>query len=544
MKELISAIWMKAKRIDWQLLAFLLLVLNVKLVVKLLALILITAIHYRSISIRIFRQRYLWFYLGMIFIGLVNLTLGYKFITLPYALVVTTGVLLWMLCAVAAFHSYRIIQKGHLEKLVNTVTFFFLLHIGLVLFNFLCIVIETGSVNPYTYKGLNQKYFVSTGDYIKGITFDSPVSTAMICAFGILFFLYTRRFFYSLLCMIALLIMASSLTNFFLFSALVFVFIFRSDRVQKSMIVVYSCLLLIFYTKVSTQNNEHVISFVYKLIGKPYYLPPIKILTNEDLKSEPDSLLTFEQKRIKRGLLYIDSSNSVTSPNAEHMRHEPVTVLQIASKKEGNAAFYEYKPSEIVKEKENRFGILIQEWYSTAQKDSLDKLYNWEEYPGKWIAYKELVEFLKSHKNKVWLGAGISNFSSRMAFKASAFDIAGSYPVKYRYIHPHFRNNYFYIYLYYHAQWQFKHTAANTPDSAYSQLAGEYGIAGLIFFIVCYCGYFIRRLSYLTYGLPLFFMLLMTLSVEYWFEQLSVVILFELLIFLDIRLSSLEGQSS
>ena len=29
---------------------------------------------------------------------------------------------------------------------------------------------ETGTLNPYTYQGDYQKYFINTGDYIKGIT--------------------------------------------------------------------------------------------------------------------------------------------------------------------------------------------------------------------------------------------------------------------------------------------------------------------------------------------------------------------------------------
>jgi len=540
MIKYLTAIWKKrSKQLDWQLLLFLVLVLNVKLVIKLVALILITVINYREISVKtLFRRRYLWFYFGIIAVALANIVLQYKLISLPYIIVAAMGILLWVLCALASFHAFRIIQKGDPEKLFNTVGLFFMLHVGIIFFNFLLIVIETGSINPYTYKGLNQKYFVSTGDYIKGITFDSPVTTAMICAFGVLFFLYRRRFLNSLLSFTALLIMASSLTNFFLICGLAFVFVFRSDRAQKSIMVVYGSMLLIFYIAVSPQNNEHVVSFVYKMIGKAYYLPKVKILTHADLKTAPDSILTFEQKRIKEGLLYMDSVNSVIDRD-RNMVHPADTValaLRTQSPKRKDTAFYEYKASESVKEKENRFSLLLKDWYPYSQKDSLSKLYDWEE-PGKWIAYKELAAYFTQHKNKIWLGAGIGNFSSRMAFKATALDIAGSYPAKYQYIHPDFRDNYFYIYLYYHSQWQFKHTAANTPDSTYNQLAGEYGIAGLLLFFIFYCLYFIRRLRYLTYGLPLLFIMLMAFSVEYWFEQLSVVVLFELLLFLDIRTS-------
>ncbi|MES2329011.1 MAG: hypothetical protein V4539_05365 [Bacteroidota bacterium] len=535
MRSIIVNIQRTYRKIDWQLLLFLVLVLDVKLFVKLAALLLLTVINRRRISVQgVFKQRYLWFYFGMIVIGFINVLLQYKYLTLFYVLVATLGTLFWILCAVAAFHAFGIIQNGSLVKKYYTVGFFFLLHISIILFNFLSIIIETGSINPYKYKGLNNKYFVSTGDSLKGITFDSPVTTAMICAFGILFFLYRRRFFYSFLCMLALLLLASNLTNIFLVCVCVFIFIFHSDRIQKSILVIFSGMLIIFNVVVSPDNNEHIFSFLYKLVGKAYYLPKVKVLTNDELKQQPDSLLTIKERRIKTALIYIDSVNSVET-RAKVIRDQKNNAVVLQDKpKDKDSAFYEYRPSVEVKGKENRFSILLKELYPEAKKDSLAKLFDWER-SGKLIAYKELFSFLKDHKDKIWLGTGIGNFSSRVAFKATALDIAGSYPAKYQYIHPDFMDNHFYIYLHYHSQWQFEHTAANTPDSTYSEILGEYGIAGILLFVIFYCGYFLRRLRYLTYGIPLFFLMLMGLSVEYWFEQLSIIILFELLMVLDIR---------
>jgi hypothetical protein len=541
-KTILDILTKNYRKIDWQLLLFLVLVLNVKLFVKLAALLLLTIINYKRISVKgVFRQKYLWFYIGMILIGFINVFLQYKYITVSYICVLTLGTLFWILCAIAAFNAFGIIQNGSIEKKYYTVGFFFLVHIACIFFNFLLIILETGSINPYKYKGLNNKYFVSTGDSLKGITFDSPVTTAMICAFGILFFLYRRRFLYSLLCMVALLLLASNLTNLFLVFVCVFIFIFHSDKIQKSILVIFSVMLIIFNVSVSPDNNEHIFSFVYKLINKPYYLPPVKILSRDELKLQPDSLLSVSDRRIKRALIYIDSVNSIDLGAKIIDGHTNIPEIVQKTAREKDSSFYRYKPSLTVAEKENRFAILLKELYSVAQKDSMAKLYNWEK-SGKLIAYKELITFLKGHKNKILLGTGVGNFSSRVAFKTAALDIAGSYPLKYRYIHPYFRDNHFYIYLHYHSQWQFEHTAANTPDSTYNQVLGEYGIAGVFLFAICYCGYFLRRLRYLTYGLPLFFLMFMAFSVEYWFEQLSVVVLFELLMFLDIRSSSLKKQ--
>ena len=539
-KKFIERLQLQISQLDWKILVFLVLVLNVKLVVKIVALLFFTIIERKEINFKnIFRQRYLFFYFGMIGIGLINLLLQYKAIHLPYLLVSAMGIFFWLLAAAAAYHAFHLVQKTDWVKLNNSVTLFFLVHIGLIFFHLLMIMWETGSINPYTYKGLNQKYYLSTGDSIPGITFDSPVTTATICAFGVLFFLYRKRYLFSLLCMTGLLIIVSNLTNIFLAGSFVVAFIFRSDKVQKSMMMVFVMMMVVFISKTSPQNNEYVVSFIYKLIGKAYYLPPVKSWSNAELKQANDSLLTMEQRRKKVGLIYIDSINgirylskTVTSEKNKISDSTPVN----ASLATTNRIFNEYRPSASVKEKENRYGIFLKEQYTQKQRDSLHALYDWEK-PGKGIAYKEVVHFIRTHPGKIALGAGIGNFSSRAAFKATALDIAGTYPEKYRYIHPDFMNDHLYLYLYYHSQWQIKHTAANTPDSVYNQLLGEYGIVGLLFFLLFFIGYYFRRIPILSYGLPMLCLLLSSFFVEYWFEQLSVVILFELLLFMDIRAS-------
>ena len=526
---------------DWKVLLFLVLVLNVKLVIKILAVILLIILSWKTLPVKnIFRQRYLFFYFGMVSIGLINLLLQYKVVHIPYLIVWAMGILFWIMAVLAATLSFHLVQNAEWEKLSKSVTLFFLVHISLIFFRLLLIMWETGTINPYTYKGFNQKYYLSTGDSITGITFDSPVTTAVICAFGVLFFLYNRRFLFSILSMAALLIIFSNLTNIFLLLSLAVAFIFRSDKVQKSFIMIFLMMLLIFITRVSPQNNEYVVSFVYKLIGKAYYLPPVKVLTVDELKESPDSILTFDQQKRKKALIYIDSLNSLeTLVQHDVVLKKKITdsLVKRSPQTHTRQVFYEYRPTVAIKEKENRFGIFLNEQYSKAEKDSLNALYNWDK-PGKAIAYKEVISFLKTHPAKIPLGTGIGNFSSRTAFKAAALDIAGTYPVKFRYIHPNFKYNHLYLYLSYHSQWQIKHTAANTPDSVYNQLLSEYGLAGFFLFWLLFAGYYLRKIRILSYGLPLLCVLVSIFSVEYWFEQLSVVILFEFLMFLDIRSSS------
>lgn len=528
-------------KVNWLLLLFLVLVLNVKLVIKIAALVIITIYRYRSVTWKnIRRQHLLYFYFGIVAIGLLNLIFNFGSVAPNYSIVFLFGVGLWMAAAAASFHLFEIIQNEKKEILHNTFTSFFVLHFSVVLLNLLRIMIECRSINPYTYKGLNQKYYLSTGDHLPGITWDSPVATALISAFALLYFLQRRQFALSLIAALCLSLIGSNLTNIFLAIVLAFVFIFRSDRIQKSFIVMQISILIIFLVRVSPRDNEYLGRVVYGIVSKTYDLPQ-KNESIEFIKTQPDSLLDPTDLNRKAAQLSIDSVNAIRARSmASRFSVEP----QLVIKKDTaivDKGFYQFKAQPSIEDRIRRYTAFMHEHYTTLQTDSLKAYYDWNK-PGKWIAYLELYHFLKAYPGKILMGAGIGNFASRTAFKATTLGMAGSYPEKYRYIHPSFLNNHLYLYLYYHSQDQMKHAAANTPDSAYSQLLGEYGMLGMLCFLVLYVGYFIRRLRFMSYGLPLLLLLMMALSVEYWFEQLSVVILFEALLFLDIKSNVVKAE--
>ncbi|WP_431210736.1 hypothetical protein ACQ86N_32925 [Puia sp. P3] len=57
-----------------------------------------------------------------------------------------------------------------------------------MLASFVVICCRAGVINPYTYEGEHRRYFINTGDMITGIGLDGSVATAMIGAFGMLYF--------------------------------------------------------------------------------------------------------------------------------------------------------------------------------------------------------------------------------------------------------------------------------------------------------------------------------------------------------------------
>lgn len=522
------------QKINWTLLIFLVLLLNVKLVIKLAAFLIIIFSQYRRVSLKeIAKQKHLYFYIGVISIAIINYMILPKTGGLNQVIAVGFGIALWCICIAASYYLFRIVQQDEAERLHNTIALFFILHIIMIVVNLTGIMIECGSVNPYTYKGLNQKYYISTGDFISGITFDSPVTTAMISAFSVLYFTYRRQFLLSLAGMVSLLIIASNLTNIFLAIILLYIFAFRTDRLQKSVILVQLFLLVVFTAKVSPQNNEYMGRFTYKMLGLTYDLPK-KLETPELLKKTPDSLLTAENVRKKMAFLYIDSMSAVkattatTTPFPTKISIVPMPGLQTTD------SFYQFREEANVVAKKGKYNNFLSTYYTDTERDSLQKLYDWNK-PGKWIAAKQISRYFKKHPTKLLTGAGTGNFSSRVALKTTSLGIAGNYPVKYSYIHPWFLNNHLFLYTYYHSQPQSKHAAENTPDSTYGQILSEYGIAGILVFLFFYFRFFLKRFRKLTYGLPVLIMILFAFFVEYWFEQLSIVILFELLLFVDMK---------
>ena len=155
--------------------------------------------------------------------------------------------------------------------------------------------------------------------------------------------------------------------------------------------------------------------------------------------------------------------------------------------------------------------------------------------PGKLIALRQTAGFLAQHPGKLLTGNGMGRFSSKLAFRIAGFGLEGRYPVSLRYIDQDFRDLHLALYIYFFTEEVRSHSVMNSPNSVYDQLLGEYGLAGFALFLLLYAGFFIRRGRKLSYGLPLLVVLGGAFFFGYWFEQLSVVVLFELMMLVDMK---------
>jgi hypothetical protein len=520
-------------RIDWKLLLFLLLFLNVKLVIKLAALIFIYILKPNiKFGIRLNSSRLPLFYCLAIIIGLINAILYQGYTNLNYSLALFTGISYWILSILAIHQLKLFVEKNDPEVIYRTLVIFFLINAAISLGDLVKIIFETGSLNPYQYQGQFQKYFISTGDYIKGLTFDTSTTNAVMSAFGVIFFLGKKNISMVFICMIILLLTGSNLVNIILILAFTFGFIFRSDRNQKSIMVVCLSLMIIFWAKVSPQNNRYMAE-AFQDFGHYKVASQFALVKPKDIRHKPDSLLTIDERKEKIATLYLDSLNRII-----------ITKEQKRFKEKGLAE------SEILKERPVIPGDSIHTAPFQHKDDtSIARIELWEfinhnskvlwakdtslSLPGKAIAFGQTLAFFKRHPSKIFTGAGLGNFSSKLAFRTTSLRVAGGYPTRFAYISPYFLNNHLNLYLYFFGQQEKLHSVINSPNSVYDQLLSEYGIAGLIVFLFFYIGYFLKDSKKLTYGVPLILMLLGFFFIDYWFEQLSIVIIFELMVLLN-----------
>ena len=160
--------------------------------------------------------------------------------------------------------------------------------------------------------------------------------------------------------------------------------------------------------------------------------------------------------------------------------------------------------------------------------------------PGKFTATVQTLNFLKGNPLKLIAGNGIGNFSSKLAFRATGLGIAGGFPARYAYISPLFLINHLDLYLNFFSRDAGFHSLINIPNSVYDQMLTEYGIIGLLALIIYYFCYFLKNRQYLTYGLPIILLLAGVFIIDYWFEQLSIIVFFELLLMTDIKESAIK----
>lgn len=521
-----------ASRIDWALLAFLLLVLDVKLVVKLAALVLVYVYRFNlRFGLRLRHSRLPLFYPLIIATGLLSSSRTLFSGESNYWLVLLLGIAFWAASFLIIHQLKLFVEQTPVARLHATIHLFFVLNIIASAVNLLAIFREIGLVNPYRYQGQYQKYFIGTGDFIRGITFDTSTTNAMICAAGVIYAICSRKLALALGCMIVLLLTGSNFTNLALMACLIWLFIFKSDRYQKAICVLYPALLVIFLTNISPQNNKYSFNVLSKVwTGKnDAALKPAVLLPVEQ---RPDSILSPEEKKYKLAKQYLDSAGKAL--------REKEAGIQLAVQHSERPSIPQpniHAPEFQHRQDTNATRLQVIQLSRQLQIDTLKTVQQLDvkKANGKVQSVCYAATYFRQHPQKLILGDGIGNFSSKLAFRATGLGIAGGYPAKYVYINKDFEANQLAVYLDFFSRDSGLHSVVNTPNSVYLQLFTEYGIVGIALFFLSYVGFFVRRARGMSYGFGVLLLLMLACFVDYWFEQLSAFVLIEFLIFLNMK---------
>jgi hypothetical protein len=522
--------------LDWQLLLFLMLFLDVKLVVKIAAIILIYALNFNfKFEFNTKNSRLPLFYLLVPAIGLFNYFISNNYSNPNYAIVLLTGIGFWGLCILAVHQVKLAVERNPPKVIHQTLVAFFVINAIISLLNLLVIVWHTHAFNPYTYQGEYQKYFVSTGDFVKGLTFDTATTNAVLNAFGVIYFLTKKNAGLVLLCMAVLLLTGSNFTNVVLLVIMLGLFIFKTDRIQKSLLVVCCMFLVVFMAKISPQNNDYLVNTLKIIIYQKDYKSPWS--TNPiPLTQRADSTLTPYEKKQKLAMLYLDSINTSHAPKTK----QAIIVTPVLKTDAGKIILPKpnldapiYQNLATTPPEQAQLADFVRSHKSILPISGHPRVFT--AMPGKVTAMVQTINFLKQHPAKIITGAGIGNFSSKLAFRTIGLRFTGGYPAKYVYINRDFLVNHLDIYLNFFSRGASLHSLTNSPFSVYDQLLSEYGVFGLVILFVFYIGFFAKHYKQLSYGIPLLALVLAIFFIDYWFEQLSIPVMFELMMFLDLK---------
>lgn len=491
--------------VDMGLLLFLVLLLDVKLALKIPALVIACLCQPRLEALRRI-PRFYWIIPALTLIGWLLARPGAP----PrYDMVAGVALFTWLLCLCAAWQVQVFADR---ETVAATLQLFFLLNALVSFAQLAAIAWGIRDVNPYLYQGQFQKYFVRTGDYIHGLSFDTSTLNALINALGVIFFLNRKNGWMALCCTACLLLTMSNFTNIILLAVLALVYLVRRDREVRGGIILCVLLGAVFLGKVSPQNLDYVNETFARWMRHDKTASGTAAGDAEDLRR---TIIARRYLDSVRSLMFVKMSGA---PRWTPKPEIPAPDI--------NTAPYQSRPDTTDLQRAQIDFVTAHPTLRAAQPGLPDG----GRIPGKLLALDDILRYNRQHPGRIPFGAGPGNFSSRLAFRATGLGMDGSWPRKWTYIHPDFLHNHLDLYLAYFAKPKENHSLVHSPDSVFAQMWGEYGLIGLIAFLA-YLAYFARRANRRSW--PLLLVMTSAFFVSYWFEQLSLVALFELMFYTE-----------
>ncbi|MEO3406177.1 hypothetical protein AAFN85_19850 [Mucilaginibacter sp. CAU 1740] len=520
---------------DWRLLIFLLLFINVKIPVKAVAILFVYISQPNfKFGFKLKNSRLPLFYLLVFPIAVIAFITDKSLFTLNYLMVFGWGMACWALALLAIHQVKLMVDKLSAETIYHTLIAFFIINALVSASNLGYIMWVTKTINPYTFRGMFQQYFINTGDNIAGVSLDISSTNAVLCAFGALYFIFKRNLAMLIVCVATLSLTYSNLVSVLFMLALGFTFIFKSTRDQKSLIVITILIYAVSLVKISPQNETYIDEMMKQTFGKP---TPAN--SNINQSHQTGNALSLDEQHRKFAQHYLDSLSNLEAKREkvtaldQTLKHLPVTPDGRVYIPPPDTFKPEYFISHDTTADRKQLLDFIDQHYAQLPLCQIKDYIPHQQ--GKITGMIQTFNYLKAHPQKSIVGLGIGNFSSKIAFRAAGAGIRGQYSPKRVYVHTAFMANHLDLYLSFFSKNISFRSVRNSPSSTYDQLLSEYGILGLLGFLIYYLGYFGRHYKKLSYGIPILILTVGILFVDYWFEQLSVMVFFELLLLLNIK---------
>jgi hypothetical protein len=517
-------------KMDPALLLFMVFMFNFRFSLKLIAII---GIYVYRPNFKIKLNGIVWFYISMILLGIINILFIHRDYSYSHSMAVLAGSLIWLTCLLSYHQISLAVELNSPAKLFNTLKLLALLNFCVSIYDILHVMFITGTINPYT-QICPPPYGISSGDLVGGIFGQVHLVNTVISCFLLVFFIYQSSFLYALICLIPFLLTGSNLATLILIGMLTYILLFKKNMLIKYYASYCILITVLFYIKITPTNKDYMTSIlakVQKQFSKPASVPaqplemhaepPIKKLTKEELISQ---YVQYKRKLLNDSVLEDEFTTSKLVFQSLYAKQE----RQIKEKQiQLDLTWYKKDSLKLAKAKKEFFD------YGKLKTFDLDK------EPGKITSFKQTKAYLGQSWQNAFFGAGIGSFSSRLAFITSGIaDDSRILMALPKYETEEFKQNHKAIFKYLMFLDDETHSITNLPFSWYNGVFGEYGLIGFLMFVFAYLAYFFKRIKLLSYGKLILISMIAFFLFDYWYERLSVIMLFELILLFDIKMKS------
>jgi hypothetical protein len=511
--------------IDWAFLVFLIGSTYVKLYVK----IAVLSLYFGYILYR----RYKFhrpavlnkFYIFIVIAGSLSSLFQYSFSQINYLPSYLFAILTWATAGVISYFVYVTVRNSAAQKLYSTIKAFFGINIVVSLAQLIYLIKLSGHLIPYWYWEPTEYFGGATGDHIYGIFNNISVTNAMISAIGSLYFIFRRELWWSVLCLFVLILCTSNLTLILYCAFLLGLFIVVNKRYVRGSILVLFIITGVVYPFLTLDNLKYV-SYVYNSEAEK-----AQELRMETTKSTEEGIPVDSQLKYS----FDKAQAYINKPGYYMMRPKTDALYNLTSNLQYIQTFGTLKAEEKKNYLLNPDSLqqMIVDIYGEKSENTPLATYT---KPVKIYTHIQTFFFLISSWKNLFFGAGIGNFSSKQAVKTTGLNLQGSYPANYIYVSPYFIPYHLYALLYVFSLPPSEHSIINMPNSVYNQIVGEYGLIGMAVFTFFYIGFFLKNWRKIKAGRYILALTLIFFGFEYWFEMISLTVIFELLLLEEIYL--------